>query len=102
MTLVADTGNALQAIVAQFQEISRHVGAIVTATREQSTGLLEINNAVNSIDQGTQQNAAMVEEQTAVSYGLATEAAKLMELLSRFNLESGRFTAASRKAHRAA
>jgi len=102
VTLVADTGNALQAIVDQVQEISRHVGAIVTATREQSTGLLEINNAVNAMDQGTQQNAAMVEEQTAASHGLATEAAKLMELLSRFNLGSGQSTAASRDLRRAA
>ncbi|CAD7056597.1 methyl-accepting chemotaxis protein [Pseudorhizobium halotolerans] len=86
VTLVAQTGDALQAIVSQVQEISRHVGAIVTATREQSTGLLEINNAVNAMDQGTQQNAAMVEEQTAASHSLAAEAAKLMELLARFNL----------------
>jgi methyl-accepting chemotaxis protein len=61
----------------------------VTATREQSTGLGEINTAVNTMDQGTQQNAAMVEEQTAASHGLAQEAAKLMQLLSQFNLQSG-------------
>ncbi|WP_105373282.1 methyl-accepting chemotaxis protein [Neorhizobium huautlense] len=86
VTLVADTGTALKSIMTQVQEISRHVGAIVTATREQSTGLNEINHAVNAMDQGTQQNAAMVEEQTAASHGLAAEAAKLMELLSQFNL----------------
>jgi methyl-accepting chemotaxis protein len=38
------------------------------------------------MDQGTQQNAAMVEEQTAASHGLASEAAALNELLSQFNL----------------
>ncbi|SCW31971.1 methyl-accepting chemotaxis protein [Rhizobium mongolense subsp. loessense] len=89
VTLVGDTGKALEAIVLQVQEISRHVGAIVTATREQSTGLHEINMAVNTMDQGTQQNAAMVEEQTAASHGLATEAAKLMQLLAQFTLQSG-------------
>ncbi|MBW9115750.1 methyl-accepting chemotaxis protein [Rhizobium cauense] len=88
VTLVGDTGKALEAIVGQVQEISRHVGAIVTATREQSTGLAEINTAVNTMDQGTQQNAAMVEEQTAASHGLAQEAAKLMQLLSQFNLQA--------------
>ena len=103
VTLVAETGDALQAIVTQVQEISRHVGAIVTATREQSTGLHEINNAVNAMDQGTQQNAAMVEEQTAASHGLATEAAKLMELLARFNLgTAGQSRTAIRDARRAA
>ncbi|WP_199626271.1 methyl-accepting chemotaxis protein [Rhizobium sp. OAE497] len=98
VTLVGETGKSLEAIVAQVQEISRHVGAIVTATREQSTGLHEINTAVNTMDQGTQQNAAMVEEQTAASHGLAAEAAKLMQLLSQFNLGTGH--GASSSAHR--
>ncbi|MDM9626620.1 HAMP domain-containing methyl-accepting chemotaxis protein [Rhizobium sp. S152] len=88
VTLVGSTGQALETIVSQVQEISRHVEAIVTATREQSTGLAEINHAVNTMDQGTQQNAAMVEEQTAASHGLAQEAAKLMQLLGQFNLQA--------------
>jgi methyl-accepting chemotaxis protein len=100
VTLVGETGKSLQAIVAQVQEISHHVEAIVTATREQSTGLAEINTAVNTMDQGTQQNAAMVEEQTAASHGLAQEAAKLMQLLGQFNLQSG--YAASTNGRRAA
>ncbi|OWZ91966.1 chemotaxis protein, partial [Sinorhizobium sp. LM21] len=77
VTLVGDTGKALETIVAEVHEINKHVSAIVTATREQSTGLQEINTAVNTMDQGTQQNAAMVEEQTAASHGLASEAASL-------------------------
>jgi methyl-accepting chemotaxis protein len=86
VTLVGDTGKALETIVAEVQEINKHVSAIVTATREQSTGLQEINTAVNTMDQGTQQNAAMVEEQTAASHGLASEAASLNALLAQFNL----------------
>ncbi|WP_244563642.1 methyl-accepting chemotaxis protein McpU [Ensifer aridi] len=89
VTLVGDTGRALQAIVAEVQEINKHVSAIVTATREQSTGLQEINTAVNTMDQGTQQNAAMVEQQTAASHGLAQEAAALNALLAQFNLSDG-------------
>ncbi|MBB3659498.1 methyl-accepting chemotaxis protein [Rhizobium sp. BK650] len=84
--LVGETGKALEAIVAEVQEINRHVGAIVTATREQSIGLQEINTAVNNMDQGTQQNAAMVEEQTAASHALAQEAAALDDLLRQFKL----------------
>lgn len=64
-----------------------NVEAIVTATREQSAGLGEINVAVNTLDQSTQQNAAMVEEQTAASHGLANEAAALNQLLKQFILE---------------
>ncbi|MBB3460343.1 methyl-accepting chemotaxis protein [Rhizobium sp. BK377] len=84
--LVGETGKALEAIVAEVQEINRHVGAIVTATREQSIGLQEINTAVNNMDQGTQQNAAMVEEQTAASHALAQEASALDNLLRQFKL----------------
>ncbi len=86
MSLVGETGKALELIVSEVQEINRHVGAIVTATREQSTGLQEINTAVNNMDQGTQKNAAMVEEQTAASHALAREAAALNELLQQFRL----------------
>ena len=86
VALVGETGKALEAIAAEVQEINGHINAIVTATREQSTGLQEINTAVNTMDQGTQQNAAMVEEQTAASHGLATEASALKELLSQFRL----------------
>ncbi len=84
--LVGETGKALEVIVSEVQEINHHVNAIVTATREQSIGLQEINTAVNNMDQGTQQNAAMVEEQTAASHALAQEANALDELLRQFKL----------------
>ncbi len=86
VTLVGETGKALETIVSEVQEINGHIAAIVTASREQSTGLQEINTAVNTMDQGTQQNAAMVEEQTAASHGLASEASALKELLAQFRL----------------
>jgi methyl-accepting chemotaxis protein len=41
------------------------------------------------MDQGTQQNAAMVEESTAASHGLASEAASLTALLGHFNVSAG-------------
>ncbi|MCX8997519.1 PAS domain-containing methyl-accepting chemotaxis protein [Rhizobiaceae bacterium BDR2-2] len=87
--LVGNTGTALQAIVSDVQEISTHVSAIVEAAREQAVGLSEINSAVGVMDQGTQQNAAMVEESSAASAGLASEADGLNRLLARFRLETG-------------
>ena len=96
VNLVGETGKALQLIVAEVEEINIHVSAIVTAAREQATGLQEINTAVNTMDQGTQQNAAMVEEQTAASHALAREAEALNGLLGQFNLGGGRdFSAAA-------
>ncbi|KQO82119.1 HAMP domain-containing methyl-accepting chemotaxis protein [Rhizobium sp. Leaf262] len=89
VTLVGETGKALEVIVSEVQEINRHITAIVESSREQSVGLQEINTAVNTMDQGTQQNAAMVEQSTAASHSLAKEAASLNQLLSRFNLGQG-------------
>ncbi|AYG69731.1 MULTISPECIES: methyl-accepting chemotaxis protein [unclassified Rhizobium] len=90
VTLVTRTGQSLQQIVKEVEEIDSNVRAIVEAAREQATGLQEINTAVNSIDQGTQQNAAMVEESTAASHSLAKEVTALNDILGQFNLQNGR------------
>ncbi|MDL2410664.1 methyl-accepting chemotaxis protein [Rhizobium calliandrae] len=90
VNLVTRTGQSLQQIVREVEDIDRNVRAIVEAAREQATGLQEINTAVNSIDQGTQQNAAMVEESTAASYSLAKEVTALNDLLGKFNLQNER------------
>ncbi|RUM24964.1 PAS domain S-box protein [Rhizobium vallis] len=84
--LVGETGRALEEIVAQVGDINVNVEAIVEASKEQATGLKEINQAVNTLDQATQQNAAMVEESTAASHSLAREAETLRVLLARFRL----------------
>ncbi|KQW31163.1 chemotaxis protein [Rhizobium sp. Root274] len=86
VALVGTTGKALQEIVSQVIEVDVNVVAIVEGSKEQSTGLKEINTAVNTIDQGTQQNAAMVEETTAASHSLAREAEELFRLLGQFNI----------------
>jgi methyl-accepting chemotaxis protein len=84
--LVRDTGEALKTIEQYIVTINQHMDAIATSAREQSTGLGEVNTAVNQMDQVTQQNAAMVEETNAAGSTLATEATRLRELISQFNL----------------
>lgn len=86
--LVGDTGTSLDSIVREVAEINDHIAAIVTAAREQSTSLAEVNSAVNTIDQATQQNAAMAEQSTAASHSLAREAQSLEALVARFSLEA--------------
>ena len=49
-------------------------------------GLAEVNQAVNQMDQVTQQNAAMVEQSTAASHALSNEAAELERLIGRFQV----------------
>ncbi|OMQ41711.1 hypothetical protein BKP54_27815 [Ensifer sp. 1H6] len=60
--LVKDTGEALKSIEGQVNAINLNMDAIATSTNEQSAGLLQVNAAVNQMDEVTQQNAAMVEE----------------------------------------
>ncbi|MBW8320156.1 MAG: PAS domain-containing methyl-accepting chemotaxis protein [Rhizobium sp.] len=84
VSLVGQTGKALEQIVTEVQDINSNVIAIVEASKEQATGLQEINKAVNAMDQNTQQNAAMVEETTAASHSLARESETLRNLLSQF------------------
>jgi methyl-accepting chemotaxis protein len=85
--LVRDAGEALKTIGGYIADINQHMEAIATSAREQSTGLAEVNSAVNSMDQSTQQNAAMVEESTAASASLAMEAQRLRELVDQFRIE---------------
>ncbi|SIQ88150.1 methyl-accepting chemotaxis sensory transducer with Pas/Pac sensor [Rhizobium sp. RU35A] len=84
--LVSDTGGALKAISQLIVEINDHVEAISTAAREQSTGLTEVNGAVNSMDQSTQQNAAMVEQSSASASTLTSETHKLSQMIGQFRL----------------
>ena len=66
--------------------INGHIAAIATSAREQTTGLAEINTAVNQMDQVTQQNAAMVEEATAAMHQLSASAQKLTNMIGRFDV----------------
>jgi methyl-accepting chemotaxis protein len=86
VSLVGETGRALEEMVVQVQQVNGNVNAIVESSKEQATGLKEINTAVNTMDQGTQQNAAMVEESTAAAHSLAREADNLFQLLGQFNI----------------
>mgnify|MGYP005988589085 CR=1 FL=1 len=88
VSLVDKAGQSLGEIVGKIQSIDLNIQAIAGSVREQSVGLKEINQSVTVIDQGTQQNAAMVEQTTASSHGLAKEAEALFELVSRFKLGS--------------
>jgi methyl-accepting chemotaxis protein len=86
VSLVHETGNALTKIVTQVTDIDSNVSAIVEAAREQAIGLKEINAAVSQMDQGTQQNAAFVEESTAANHSLSAELTGLLAQLAQFQL----------------
>ena len=86
VSLVGQTGEALQRIVGRVAEIDGLVSEIAASAQEQATGLQQVNTAVNQMDQVTQQNAAMVEESTAASHSLSQEAEVLAGSVSRFQI----------------
>ncbi len=86
VSLVGQTGEALQRIVAKVGEIDALVTEIAASAAEQATGLNEVNTAVNQMDQVTQQNAAMVEQSTAATHSLKGETAELVRLMARFQV----------------
>ncbi|MBN9033141.1 MAG: chemotaxis protein [Rhizobiales bacterium 63-7] len=82
--LVGRTGEALDKIASQVMQINGLIRQISASASEQAIGIREINSAVTQMDQVTQQNAAMVEEQTAAGAALAEEAVKLKSLMAAF------------------
>lgn len=85
--LVGRAGEALQSILGRVTHISQLVSEIAEGAAEQSTGLAEINTGMTQLDQVTQQNAAMVEQATAASHMLNSDAGTLSELVARFQLD---------------
>ncbi|MFN3566346.1 MAG: methyl-accepting chemotaxis protein [Burkholderiaceae bacterium] len=76
-TLVEQTGRTMDEIVAQVRRVTDLIGEISGATREQASGIGQVNHAVNQLDRMTQQNAALVEQSAAVAESLREQADKL-------------------------
>ena len=93
--LVGETGRALDRIVEQVLKVNELVADIAASAQEQSTGLAQVNTAVNQMDQVTQQNAAMVQQSTAASHSLAGEAQELARLVGRFRIEQAETASAA-------
>ncbi|MGG6896051.1 methyl-accepting chemotaxis protein [Rhizobium sp. BR 315] len=86
---VQEAGAVLAQISSQIVTISQHVEGIARASHDQASALQEVNASVNHMDQMTQQNAGMVEETTAASRELATEADALLHLILQFKIDAG-------------
>jgi methyl-accepting chemotaxis protein len=84
--LVQATGKALAKISEHVTEIDQRIDTISQGAAEQLAGIQEVNSAVNSMDQVTQQNAAMVEENTAVTQQIADEVHTLTGLIQTFKV----------------
>ena len=83
----AQAGTSMQEIVSGIQRVAGIVDEIAMASREQASGLAQINQAVSHLDGVTQQNAALVEQSSAAAAALQQQAHHLAEVADTFRLE---------------
>ncbi|CAL4869673.1 hypothetical protein MMA231_03965 (plasmid) [Asticcacaulis sp. MM231] len=84
--LVNDAGGALNEIVGSIKKVAEIVSEIAAASKEQSVGVEEINTAVAEMDEMTQQNSALVEQNAASSRMLQDQAETMHQRMAAFNL----------------
>jgi methyl-accepting chemotaxis protein len=89
VSLVGETGTLLAEIVMQVGAVTTQVSEIADTAAAQASNLEQVNVAVGSIDRMTQQNAAMVEQSTAATRSLSSEAQRLGELVAQFRVSGG-------------
>ncbi|MCA8257114.1 Cache 3/Cache 2 fusion domain-containing protein [Burkholderia sp. AU31624] len=74
-------------IVARVDQVSTLIGEISAASREQSTGIEQVNLAVTQIGDATQQNAMLISDAERAAVALRDQAAHLSDAVSVFRLE---------------
>ena len=84
--LVVDAGQSMDNIVSQITRVSHLVDDINAAGTEQTQGIEQVSQAVNQLDQVTQQNAALVEESSVAAESLKHQARRLAEAVGVFKL----------------
>ena len=85
--LVTQSGQTLDQIVTSVKKVSDIIAEIAAASREQSSGIEQVNQAVMQMDEMTQQNAALVEQATAASQSMAEQARALTNLMQKYNAD---------------
>jgi len=96
--LVTQSGQTLEKIVASVKKVSDIVAEIAAASREQSSGIEQVNRAVMQMDELTQQNAALVEQATAASQAMAEQVRGLNDMLARYRVAEAAFSVATNTA----
>ena len=84
--LVDKAGETMTEVVSSIRRVTDIMGEISAASSEQSAGVAQVGEAVSSMDQATQQNAALVEEMAAAASSLKSQANELVEVVGVFKL----------------
>ncbi|MEX0830045.1 MAG: methyl-accepting chemotaxis protein [Nitrospirales bacterium] len=98
--LVNQSGQTLSEIVNSVKRVTDIIAEISAASQEQASGIDQVNKAVMQMDQGTQQNAALVEEATSASQSMKQQAGALLEQVAFFKIPEASSGLVSRAAMR--
>ncbi|WP_075259075.1 methyl-accepting chemotaxis protein [Herbaspirillum camelliae] len=99
--LVEQAGATMTEVVASVRRVTDIVGEISSASQEQSAGIAEVGRAITQMDEGTQQNAALVEQAAAAAQSLQDQAATLAGLVGRFQVDGSAASIAQTTPHAA-
>ncbi|MBK5351350.1 MCP four helix bundle domain-containing protein [Pseudomonas sp. TH41] len=86
VTLAERAGQLLDQMVPSIRKTADLVQEITSASREQNTGLEQINLAVGQLAQTTQVNASASEELSSTSEEMSTQAVQLQEMIQFFRI----------------
>jgi methyl-accepting chemotaxis protein len=98
--LVNRAGASLTEIVGSIRQVADIVADIANASGEQASGLDQITRALHQMDEATQQNSALVEENAATAKTLEDQQGAMSERINLFRLgetESAKPHAAAKK-----
>ena len=83
---VDEAGKTIDEVVVSVRKVSDVINEISAASHEQSAGIDQIHEAINHMDETTQQNSSLVEEAAAASQSLNDQATNLRQLVTSFKL----------------
>ncbi len=86
--LVNKAGASLSEIVESIKKVAGIVSDIANASAEQATGIDQVNTALSQMDEVTQQNSALVEENAASAKALDQQARVMNDHVSAFRLSA--------------
>lgn len=86
--LVQDAGSTMSEVVQSIQRVGEVMNSINTHAAEQRDDITQVSQAVGSLDQMTQQNAALVEQSAAAAHSLREHSQHLQALVQRFKVHS--------------
>jgi methyl-accepting chemotaxis protein len=85
--LVNQAGTSLTEILSSIKQVADIVAEIASASNEQSTGIDQINKALTQMDEVTQQNSALVEENAASAKTLEHQSETMNQKVAFFKLD---------------